>query len=55
MITKSHERALALLEDAIGLMDDAGDTLVAAHIAIPIDILQRRLNLRHGTTPDAAA
>ncbi len=54
MAVKNYERALCLLEDAARLMDDAGDTLIAAHIALPIDILQRRLDQFRGTTPGAA-
>ena len=49
-----YRRALTLLQEAAQLMDSAGDTLIAAHIALPIDILQRRLDQFRGTTPGAA-
>ncbi len=36
--------ALALLEEALQLMDDAGDTLIAAHLTTPLGLLQERLD-----------
>ena len=46
---KNYEHALSLLEEATRIMLAVGDTLVAAHIATPIDVIETRLTALRGT------
>ena len=46
---ENYKHALSLLEEAARIMIDLGDTLVAAHIATPIDVIETRLIALHGT------
>ena len=39
-----YARALALLEEAIDLMESVGDTLIAAHLTTPLGLVQDRLD-----------
>lgn len=38
-------RALTLLQEAADVMESVGDTLIAAHIATPLALLEDRLSL----------
>ncbi|MES3101168.1 hypothetical protein [Sphingomonas faeni] len=40
---KNYLRAQALLKEASAVMDAAGDTLIAAHIATPLALIEERL------------
>lgn len=39
-----YARALSLLEEAMELMESLGDTLIAAHLTTPLDLIQDRLS-----------
>ncbi len=45
---QDYARALALIEEAVILMESAGDTLIAAHLTTPLGLVQDRLNMRKG-------
>lgn len=45
---ENYQHALSLLEEATRIMIDLGDTLVAAHIATPIDVIETRLSALRG-------
>ncbi len=42
-IVKNYLRAQALLKEASDVMEAAGDTLIAAHIATPLALVEARL------------
>ncbi len=46
---EEYVRARALLVEASEIMDGIGDTLIAAHIATPIALLDTRLDPREDT------
>ena len=44
-IVEQYRQALALLSEASDLMEAAGDTLIAAHIATPLAMVEDRLSV----------
>jgi hypothetical protein len=48
---KEYLHALALLKEASALVESVGDTLVAAHIATPLTLLEDRLYPQDDTVP----
>ena len=40
--------ALTLLREALAMMESVGDTLIAAHIATPLALLEDRLAAQNG-------
>jgi hypothetical protein len=48
-----YRRALTLLKEAAQLMDSAGDTLIAAHIATPLAMVEDRLHPKTDVTDGA--
>jgi hypothetical protein len=41
---EQYRHALVLLSEASNLMESAGDTLIAAHIATPLAMVEERLH-----------
>lgn len=40
---KRYEEALALLQRVSALMEDSGETLIVAHLATPISLIEMRV------------
>ncbi|WP_164913387.1 hypothetical protein [Sphingomonas sp. UV9] len=49
-MVETYLEALTLLREALAMMESVGDTLIAAHIATPLALLEDRVAARSDTT-----